>query len=211
MLECRKSNTQGVSMRKPLLAVVLLSLLAMPLLSQDHPRLEVFGGYQYLHLGSNSNGLANGEGFNGWNASATVNVTSHFGIEGNFGGAYDTVNSIDYHIYTYSGGPVVYTESGRLKPFAHVLFGGVHMSASAAFTSGPVQSQAGSATISWNGYSIMAGGGLDVKANRLIAIRLAQFDWVYYNLSDTSFSGIPVPGFSASNNIRIASGVVIRF
>jgi len=196
-------------MGKFLLAIVFLALVAIPLLAQDHPRLEVFGGYQYLHLGGgNSNGLTNGEGFNGWNASVTGNITNHFGIEGNFGGAYDTVNSVDFKAYTYTGGPVLFTESGRFKPFAHVLFGGVHLTGSASFTSAP---QATSASISWNGYTIMAGGGLDVKVNRAIAVRLAQFDWVYYNLSDTTFSGSSVPGFSASNNVRIASGIAVRF
>ncbi|HVM93499.1 MAG TPA: outer membrane beta-barrel protein [Terriglobales bacterium] len=199
-------------MRKCLLAILFLGLLAMPLPAQDHPRFEVFGGYQYLHLGGgNSNGLGTGEGFNGWNASVTGNITNHFGIEGNFGGAYDTISSIDFKMYTYSGGPVVFSESGRLKPFAHVLFGGVHLTGSTSFVVDSIQSQANSASISWNGYTIMAGGGLDVKVNRAIAVRLAQFDWVYYNLSDTSFSGTPVPGFSASNNVRLASGIVVRF
>ena len=196
---------KGENMRTFCVVVLLMGVLAFPLRAQDNPKLEVFGGYQYLHIGGgNTNGPTNGEGFNGWNASLTGNITHHFGIEGNFGGAYDTIQGIDFKVYTYTGGPVVYTESGRIKPFAHVLFGGMHLS-------GSVSSGGGSASVSWNGYTIMAGGGVDVKANRAIAICLAEVDWLYYNLSSTSISGVPVPGFSGSNNVKISSGVVFRF
>ncbi len=188
-------------MRKFLVAILFLGLLSLPLIAQDNPKVEVFGGYQYLHIGGgNTNGPTNGEGFNGWNASLTGNLTNHFGIEGNFGGAYDTISAVSFKVYTYAGGPVVYTESGRLKPFAHVLFGGMHLSGSESGIS-----------VSWNGYTIMAGGGLDVKANRMIAVRLAEFDWLYYNFGNTSVSGVSVPGFSGSNNVKISSGIVFRF
>jgi len=106
---------------------------------------------------------------------------------------------------------VVYTESGRIKPFAHALFGGVHLSGTESQTvdgDGPLQS---SLSVAWNGFTMMAGGGVDVKASRNIAIRLAEFDWVYYHLSDTSVSGVSVSGFSGSNNVKISSGIVFRF
>ena len=35
--------------------VVLFVLLSVPLLAQEGPKAEFFGGYQYLHIGSNSN------------------------------------------------------------------------------------------------------------------------------------------------------------
>ena len=185
--------------------MLFLGLSSLPLMAQDYPRVEVFGGYQYLHIGGgNSNGPTNGEGFNGWNASLTGNITHHFGIEGNFGGAYDTVQNVSLKVYTYAGGPVIFTQSGRIKPFAHVLFGGIHLSGSA-------NGGGSEGSISWNGYTVMAGGGVDVKANRAIAIRLAEFDWLYYNFSSTSLDGQSISGFSGNNNVRISSGVVFRF
>ena len=57
----------------------------------------------------------------------------------------------------------------------------------------------------------MAGGGLDVKVNRAIAIRLAEVDWVYYHFGSNTIEGVEIPSFSQSNNARIATGVVIRF
>ena len=39
-------------MQKFLVVGLLLGLLSVPLLAQDYPKAEVFGGYQYLHTGS---------------------------------------------------------------------------------------------------------------------------------------------------------------
>ncbi|MFY9674754.1 MAG: hypothetical protein WAK13_09890 [Terriglobales bacterium] len=191
-------------MRKVLLAIAVLNLLSFPSLAQD--RLEVFGGYQYLHIGgvsgSNPNPwLINGEGFNGWNVAATANLTRYFGIEGNFGGAYNTINNVDLKVYHYAGGPVVFAHVGRLKPFAHVLFGGIHLGASVP----------PGISASTNGYTIMAGGGIDAKVNRLLAIRVGEVDWLYYNLGSTTANGESIPGVSGSNNVRFSTGIVLRF
>jgi len=185
-------------MQKLVALIVFLGLLALPLMAQD--RVEVFGGYQYLHIGSNSNGLGNAQGFNGWDANVTGNVTNHLGIEGDFGGAYATIHGASFKVYTYGGGPVLFTHVGKIKPFAHVLIGGIHLGASMSGVS-----------VSENGYTVAAGGGVDVKVNKAIAVRLMQVDWLYYNLSSTTVAGEPVPGFSGSNNVRIATGVVFRF
>ena len=52
-------------MQKLLVLIVFLGLLSFPLVAQDYPKAEVFGGYQFLH--------SEGEKFNGWNASVTGN------------------------------------------------------------------------------------------------------------------------------------------
>ncbi|MGB9236630.1 MAG: hypothetical protein WCC04_19655, partial [Terriglobales bacterium] len=164
-------------------------------------RVDVFGGYQYLHIGGgNSNGPSTGQGFNGWDANATANVSKYFGIEGDFGGAYATIQGVSFKTYTYAGGPVVFVNADRIKPFAHVLIGGIRLSGSESGVS-----------LTENGYTVVAGGGVDVKANRLIAVRLMQVDWLYYNFSSTTVAGTSVPGFSGKNNVRIATGIVFRF
>jgi hypothetical protein len=166
-------------------------------MAQDNPKLEVFGGYQYLNIGLYSTQPFNAGAFNGWNAAATANLSKYFGVEGDFGGAYNYLTSsrASLKIYTYSGGPVVYMNKGRIKPFVHALVGGIHLSA----------------PISQNGYTVMAGGGVDAKVNRAIAIRLVQADWLYYNFSNTTVHGAEILGFSHSNNVRISTGVVLRF
>jgi hypothetical protein len=48
---------------------------------------------------------------------------------------------------------------------------------------------------------MMFGGGADVKLNQLLAVRLIQADWVYYRFS----------GDSESHNVRVSTGIVLRF
>lgn len=182
-------------MQKLVVLIVFLGLLALPLMAQE--KVDVFGGYQYLHIGGgNANGPSTGQGFNGWDGSVTGNFSKNFGVTGDFGGGYATIQGVSFKIYTYTGGPVVSMNAGRIKPFAHALFGGAHLSGSESGVS-----------VSTNGYTMMVGGGLDAKVNRAVAVRLIQADWLYYHFS--GFLGSP--SFSGSNNVRIATGIVLRF
>jgi len=185
-------------MQKFIGIALLLGLLSLPLMAQD--KVEVFGGYQYLNIGSTTNGPSSSQGFNGWDAAAAFKFSRYLGIEGDFSGSYATINGVSYKIYTYSGGPLISAPVCRVKPFAHALIGGIHLSGSES-----------SESVSWDGYTVMAGGGFDVKVNRALAVRLLQADWVYYNFSSTSAQGLSLPGFSGSKNVRIATGIVLRF
>jgi hypothetical protein len=175
-------------MRKVLWFVVFMGLLTLPLMAQDYPKAEVFGGYQYMHLGGNGLDVNT----NGWNASLTGNFNNWFGVAADFSGAYKTIGGVDTRIYTYAGGPVVSLNSaGKVNPFVHALFGGAHASASLT----------GVGSDSDNGFTMMFGGGVDAKVNRAIAVRLLQADWVYFRFS----------GDSESHNVRISTGIVLRF
>ncbi len=174
-------------MSKFVVLIVLLGLLSVPMMAADYPKALVFGGYQYTRLGGGS-----GTNVNGWNASLTGNFNDWFGVAGDFSGSYKTVSGVSANVYTYSGGPVVALNSGgKVNPFVHALFGGAHLGASI--------SGVGSGGI--NGFTMMFGGGADVKLNRLFALRLFQADWVYYRFS----------GQSESKNARISTGIVLRF
>jgi hypothetical protein len=202
-------------MQKFVALMVFLGLLSFPLLAQDSPKLEVFGGYQYLRLNNFNNGTGGGTGTgpninaNGWDTSVTGYFSKYLGVTGDFSGSYKTFNgnggggsfSITGNAYTYAGGPVVALREGKINPFVHVLFGGIHEGVSVA-------GGCGSSSCSLSGYTMMLGGGVDVKAARAVSIRLLQFDWVYAHF------GSPIGGGSAygeSQNARIASGVVFRF
>lgn len=183
-----------------LFAVLVVGLLSIPLLAQDTPKAEVFGGYQYLHIGSNSDLSTDGQGFNGWNAAAQYNFTRNLGFEGDFSGSYATISGVSTHIYTYTGGPVVFAEAGRIKPFAHVLFGGAKLSGT---NSG--------VTVTFNGYTVIAGGGVDAKFSRSLAWRVAQVDWLYYHFNSKNVGGVAIPTLTGSKNVRISTGIVLRF
>lgn len=60
-------------------------------------------------------------------------------------------------------------------------------------------------------FTMIFGGGVDVKANRAIAIRLIQADWLYYHFGSNTVAGVTIPAFSQSNNVRVSTGVVFRF
>jgi hypothetical protein len=187
---------------KRCMLLIVVSLFSLPLVAQS--KVEVFGGYQYLHNGGfNLGGVSqpgSSQGYNGWDASARFNFAKYIGAEGDFSGSYANVDGVSTHIYTYSGGPVVSARLSHIEPFAHVLFGGARLTGSQS-----------SVSISTNGYNVWFGGGLDAKVNRLIWIRLAQVDWLYSHFSGFNVSGATTSSFSGSKNVRIAAGVVLHF
>jgi hypothetical protein len=182
--------------------LVVMGLLSLPLMAQS--KLELFGGYQYLHNGDVSvvgeSQPNSSQGYNGWDASARFNVAKFIGVEGDFSGSYANISGISTHIYTYSGGPVVSVRVGGIQPFVHVLFGGTRLTGSQS-----------SASLSTNGYNVMVGGGVDAKVNRLLWIRIGQVDWIYSHFSGFSVDQQTTPSFGGSANVRIATGIVLHF
>jgi opacity protein-like surface antigen len=162
-------------MRKFLLFISLFAFSCLPVSAQDQPKAEIFAGYQYTHLEPSLNA-------SGWNASVAANVTNWFGVKGDFSGAYKS--GLRFHTYMF--GPVVSARQfGRVTPFAHALFGGARAS-----NGGSV-----------NAFSMAFGGGLDVKINRNVAVRLVQADWLA-----THFVGD-----WQKKNARVSAGIVLRF
>ena len=85
---------RGISLRSVVAlhwaAFSALSLLLIPLnmAAQDKPRVEVFGGYSYLHVGEQPDSLLAAAGLNGWNTSLKLNLRSRIGLLADFGGNY---------------------------------------------------------------------------------------------------------------------------
>jgi hypothetical protein len=177
--DCFVHFRKGESMKTILGFMVVMSLLSLPLMAQDYPKAEIFGGYQYLHLGNGADINANG-----WNVSLTGNFNNWFGVAGDFSGAYKNGG----RVYSYTGGPVVSLNSaGKVNPFVHALFGGANFG--------------GGGLSSINAFTMMFGGGADVKVDKAFAVRLIQADWVYYRNA----------GVGESHNVRVSTGLVIRF
>ena len=117
----------------------------------------------------------------GWNAAANMYFTRWFGVTGDLSGAY----SQGLHFTTFTGGPVVSMHKGQFSPFAHFLIGGAHASVNGTGN---------------NGMAMMFGGGLDM-GHKQFAMRLFQVDWL-----STRFDG-----FTDNNNVRVSTGVLLRF
>ncbi len=196
-------------MKKILALVVFLGLTSLSLVAQDtskvdpdFSKVDVFGGYQYTHLGSAISPVASAQG---WDGSFTYNINKNFGVTADINGAYQTVSgsyigvsgSFPGHYYSFAGGPTYsFTSKGKFKPYVHALFGDARVSSSASADGVTVSASS-------NGFTTLIGGGLDMRLSRHLALRLVQADWVYYHFGLT--------GTSSANTFKVATGVVYRF
>ncbi len=173
-----------------LCGVMLLSAVAAS--AQGTPRVEVFGGYSYLHTSLSGTGFTTD--LNGGSASVSVNPTSWLGLVGDFGGYHGGVNSsgsgVNGEIYTYMFGPKTTFRMGRITPFIQTLFGGVHASSDSAYGS-------------QDAFAMATGGGLDWNATKHLGVRLIQAEYLLTMLNDRANN--------RQNNARISAGVVFRF
>ncbi len=176
-------------MRKTFCVAAMLALLTIPVFAQDHPKADVFGGYQFLRL--NPGHGETGENFNGWNAAVTGWLNGYFGVTGDISGAYKTISGVKLSQYTFMFGPTIASHSNdKIVPFAHVLLGGAHCTTDAGpcFTTG-------NNTV----FALAFGGGVDVGSSK-IAVRVGQFDYLRTKYGNDS-----------QNNFRYSAGVVFRF
>src|SRR5215475_4531191 len=115
-------------------AVVILCAASVAQERGEIKRVEVFTGFQFVHVYPAENGK-------GWDLGVTTNLTRSFGFTGDFSGAYEHGSQL----YTYLVGPRLAARGKRFTPFVHALFGGAHADGISAF-------------------SMAVGGGLDVNA-----------------------------------------------
>ena len=193
-------------MRKLIGLSVMVMLLAVPVLCQDHPKAEVFGGYQYTHIsygfpsGTDFLGLNSSDSYNGWNAALTVWANQWLGVTADFSGAYKSNafasdSGIDIKQHTFMFGPTIASHSNeKFVPFAHVLFGGAHCSAN--ISGDCIGTDA-------NSLAMAFGGGLDVGSKK-IAFRVGQFDYIYTRFGHND-------GLNHQNDFRYSAGIVFRF
>ena len=195
-------------MSKIVVTFSLLLFLATTSAAQV-PSGNVFFGYSFYNTDLSSIDRANA---NGWEASVegkivpflglVADVDSHYGSQNfscsqNFafgcpvgspvgfpsGGA--TYNG-SFTEYNFLFGPRASVPVGKFRPFAEALFGGSHISLSNDLGS-------------HNSFATAIGGGLDYRLIRPIAWRF-QGDYL-----QTRFFG------TTQNNVRISTGIVLRF
>jgi opacity protein-like surface antigen len=181
----------------------------------ETPRVELFLGYSYLRATptySPGNRLV---WLNGGSASMAFNFNRYLGVVADFAGFDDskiylygpgeptsqTVAS-GGNAYTYMFGPrLSYRNNSRLTPFAQALFGEVHASQVT------LNGCAGTGCIplpSQNAFAMTAGGGLDLKLQRHLSLRLVQAEYLM-----TRFSDPTTDSKSMQNDIRLSSGLLL--
>ena len=186
-------------MKKLLVAVAVLSLFCIPALAQDTPKVEVFGGYQYIR---DTGGLfIDGLSYHGFSAAVEGNVASFLGIVGEFGYFRHTESAGDESA-TLSGmpfmfGPRVGYRGERFRVFGHYLLGGTRVSLDTTPSDPDAE---GSETF----FSQAIGGGIDLVLSDIISIRPAQFDYLSVRFTEGDMS-------RWENHFRYSGGVVFTF
>jgi outer membrane immunogenic protein len=171
-------------MRKVIFLAGLILMTTAASRAQDTPAAEVSASYSYLRFG-----LSNGVNQNGASVSVAGNFNHWLGLAADVGGYHKSQGGVTFNTYTYMGGPrFSYRKSGRVVPFAQVLFGGAR---------GSLSGFGGSGT--GNGFAYSAGGGVDLGLTRHLALR-PQLDYI-----GMRFSGNNV------NTARGSIGIVFRF
>jgi hypothetical protein len=175
-------------------AVFLFFVLAVVMatssvsLGQVAPRIEVFGGYAYRRFDSPTIGFADWSNLNGFDAGATINITTHWGAAVDVSGQYGS----QLTMYNFLIGPQYSVRQDKSKFFVHAFFG-------------KAQTTVNISTSVRNGFesvgrALGAGGGYDLDLTPRFTIRAVQAD---YLRTDT---------FGATqNDIRVSTGLVFHF
>jgi hypothetical protein len=198
-------------MRKELRFLSLSGLLSGACLhAQEAPGVELFAGYSYLwaNPAQSTHSFPNDGGVGG----LALNINDNFGVEFEFGGYYNgNVNkrAIEAKTITFLVGPrVSLGRSHQFDPYFHILFGGINTSDSKLVAANGATST--NVEFSERGFAMAAGGGLDIRLNKLIVFRPVQLDYLLTRLEDLGFSGQPAQARN-QHNLRICAGFVFQF
>lgn len=197
-------------MQKLIITTFLIACSASFSLAQtsgEQPKNEFFAGYSYHSADINTLTVdPRRTGQNGVNLAYTRNITRHIGLTGDA--------SAHFHRDTRSTSVSTFTSkrdqyfllaglqfkagngSGRVLPFAHALVGA---SLFRGFTS-DIRTSGNVYTIDdATSFAMAFGGGLDVRINKRIDVRMIQADY-----TPTFF------GSGRQNNFRLSVGIVFK-
>jgi hypothetical protein len=142
------------------------------------PEVTLYGGYNYTHTDSSLD-------MNGFDISGSFRATDNIYIKGDFKTGFKQAYGRDFHLFTYTAGPVYSFRAHRqVRPFAEVLLGGARFGGE-----GP----------SDNAFAAQFGGGLDVSRRRW-GLRVIEVDYLY-----THFLS------AGQSNLQISTGVLWHF
>jgi outer membrane immunogenic protein len=183
-----------------LFAAFFVSMVALPLPAQILSRAEVGLTYSYVHTNAppSSCGCFS---MNGGSGSFAFDFTKRLAGVADFSAVHaGNVDStgLDLTLTSYLFGPrySFHATGTRLVPYGQILVGGVH--ASGGFT--PTNS---TGAVASNAFAATVGGGVDFKLTHHLTLRPIQAEYFVTKLPN----GVN----DHQNNIRINSGVAIRF
>jgi hypothetical protein len=166
------------------------------------PKVELFLGYQWLNPGGNipdhnvpPNAFKLPSITQGFGTNVSYNFTSHLALEGNYGGDWNRSASISAATF----GPKVTWRGDGVDFFAHTLLGFERLS-SRGITS-------------VNGIAAVLGGGMDLKINKRVSLRVFEAD---YQLARMNFSHEVPPDnnplrHQTFDGVRLSTGLIFNF
>jgi hypothetical protein len=203
-----------------LLGAILL--LAIPAFAQDNsPKLDIALDFSFARWNPAGN-YSNIVNLYGGGASITAFFTDFVGIKGEFNG-YGNENytfnirngeggfvpvGLRGNFFTYLFGPVIQKRSGAIRPFGEVLLGAAHTNLYQSVTT----KQALATTPSSDAFAMAVGGGLDLRINKHISLRLGEADYLLTHFN--AYNGSAVAPFFSNynqNSFRVLSGIVFSF
>ena len=181
-------------MLKAMWVAVLLFLCAGLANAQIPTSGNVFFGYSFENASSSADNLTR-PSLHGWEGSLegklapfiglVTDISGHYGTE-TFTTTFPSTFTVTAHEYEVLFGPRVSVPVGKFTPFGEFMVGVAHIS----------DSGVSETNTSW---ATALGGGLDYRLVRLVAVRV-EGDYVRTNFFSTS-----------QNDIRISTGIVVRF
>lgn len=184
-------------MRKAVLIALTWFLFGSLAVAQIPASGNLFVGYSYYNTNLDSGSR---QGLNGWEGSLegkffpipflgiVADFSANYGslqVPTNCGAIGVCLSNANAHIDNFLVGPRVSVSVGRFRPFAEALFGFGHINTNGF----------GSDT----SFATGVGGGLDYRIIKPIAWRF-QGDYIHTDLFNTT-----------QNNVRLSTGLVIRF
>jgi hypothetical protein len=204
-----------------LVLLCLVSAVTMAQATRDYNKGEFFAGYS---------GALQSEDFqqtspleNGFNFAAVYNIRRYIGLKFDVSGTFKSVEGpytastpggivsgnfhADHSSYHVLGGVQFKNNSkdAQIKPFAHVLVGLRHHQDNFTSTC-PAGAVCRPFNTDFDGFATVLGGGVDVKLNRRIDIRVIQAD-----LSVTSARTAGSASRSIFYTDRLSAGIVFKF
>lgn len=216
-------------MRKLLFLATLVALCASLTYAQDRSRPEFFAGYSHENIDS---GIKNsdfaGTGIpntsleqrytlNGFNVSGTGYVTKRFGITGDFSAGFErriddfgiVQTRAEFSLYNITVGPQVkFFNNRRATPFVHALFGVARRSLKETVDVA-IASPITFAEDSTTSFAMNLGGGIDVRLNDRIDIRVIQVDYNPIFLKSRTVEDVTLPSRTA-HGVRFSVGLVFK-
>jgi hypothetical protein len=158
---------------------------------EETPKVEVFGGYTFLHLGYQGTGNTSlSDNLSGGSVSGCYNLRHWLGVVADFGLYHGGASSINGNITSYQIGPkVAFRRMGKLTPFGQFLVGGARISGVGGY--------------SQNDLAVTFGGGADYRLRQRLSVRVVQAEDMITKFTD----GVN----NRQNDVRISAGIVLRF